>query len=306
MATFCDELLNLKITIAMPVYNGEKFIRNSLDSLLSQTFKDFELIISDNASTDSTSSICQEYAKKDTRIRYIRQNKNMGGIWNLNFVLQEAKCKYFMWAAVDDYWLPTFVEKNIKVLESDETIIGSISDVELYRELTEEFKPNINDPSNRNTKKFQYVCPTSDSVEKRIGIYLKFFQASIIYGIYRTRVLKESCISDNFWANDFAIVLKTLRHGNLHVIDEVLMYRFVPDRPSRSLIHYQLKAKISIIKIIFLEFPFTFWFLKNFGWKIFIKNIHIFIKINLRGGYVVLSETIRIIKRIIFRQDKFW
>ena len=298
--------MNLKISIGMPVYNGEKFIRNSLDSILSQTFRDFELIISDNASTDSTSSICQEYARNDVRIRYIRQNRNMGSIWNLNFVLQEAKYGYFFWAAVDDYWLSTFIEKNIRVLEFDKTIIGSISDVELYRKFTDVSKPNINDPSNRNVRKYQYVHPTTGSIEKRVRVYLKFFQASIIYGIYRTDVLKKSCISDNFWANDLAIVLNTLKYGNLNVIDEILMYRFVPDGSSISLIQYQLRAKIPIIKIIFLEFPFTIWFLKNFDFKIFIKNIHIFVKLNLRGEYVVFNETVRIIKRIIFRQDKFY
>ena len=290
----------------MPVYNGERFIRNALDSLLSQTFRDFELIISDNASTDSTSDICQDYAKIDTRIRYICQSKNMGGIWNLNFVLQEAKCEYFIWAAVDDYWLPTFIEKNIKALESDETIIGSISDVELYRKFTDMSKPNIDDPSSKNLRKYQYVYSTTGSIEKRVGAYLKFFQASIIYGVYRTEVLKKSCVSDDFWAIDLAIVLNTLKYGNLNVIDEILMYRFVPDGSSVSIIQYQLRAKTPIINIIFLEFPFTIWFLKNFDFKIFIKNIHIFVKLNLRGEYVVFSETVRIIKRIIFRQDKFW
>lgn len=297
-------MMNSKISIGMPVYNGEKFVRNALESILSQTYKDFELIISDNASTDSTSLICQEYARKDTRIRYVRQNKNMGSIWNLYFVLQEAKYKYFMWAAVDDYWLNTFIEKNVKVLESDETIIGSISDVKLYREFTDEGKPKINELSKKN--KFLYVDSTSGSFEERIKKYLRFFQASIIYGVYRTEVLKKSSISDNFWANDFAIVLNTLKYGNLYVVNEVLMYRYVPDWPSKSLIQYQLKAKIPIIKIIFLEMPFTIWFVKNFGWRVFIKNFHIFVKLNIRGEYVVFSETIRIIKRIIFRQDKFW
>lgn len=298
--------MNQKLTIGMPVYNGEKFIRNALDSLLSQTFRDFELIISDNASTDSTSIICQEYAKQDKRIRYIRQDKNMGSIWNLYFVLQQATSEYFMWAAADDYWLDTFVEKNIRILESDRTVIGSISDIELYREFTEDGKPNIENPANRNKRKFQYVDSAFGTLDQRIKKYLKFFQASIIYGIYRTEVLRESSISDNFWANDFAIVINTLKHGNLHTVDEVLMHRYVQDRPSKSLIQYQLKAKIPIIKIIFLEMPFTIWFLKNFGWKMFAKNLHVFIRLNLRGEYIIASEIIRMIKRLIYGQSKYW
>lgn len=294
-----------KISIGLPVYNGDKFIRNALDSILSQTFGDFELIISDNASTDSTSVICQEYMKKDPRIRYIRQENNMGGLWNLNFVLQEASYEYFMWAAVDDYWLSTFIEKNIMVLESDKTIVGSISDVELYGEFTDTSKPNINEPSNKNVMKYQYVHPTTGSIEKRVKICLKKFQASVIYGIYRTEILKKSFKVGNFWANDLAMVLNTLKYGNLNIIDEILMYRFVP-KQSTSCIQYQLKNKTPWIKIIFLEFPFTVWFLKNFGWKMFMKNIHIFVKLNLRGEYVIISETIRIMKRVIFRQNMFW
>jgi glycosyltransferase involved in cell wall biosynthesis len=87
------------ISIGMPVYNGEKYIREALDSLLAQTFTDFELIISDNASTDSTSNICKEYAIRDSRIRYIRQHKNIGAIANFKFLLEQASGDFFMWAA---------------------------------------------------------------------------------------------------------------------------------------------------------------------------------------------------------------
>ena len=86
----------------MPVYNGEKYIREALDSLLEQTFTDFELVISDNASTDGTEGICREYAVKDARIRYVRQPENRGWQFNFKFVLDEARGEYFMWMAYDD------------------------------------------------------------------------------------------------------------------------------------------------------------------------------------------------------------
>jgi len=91
-----------KVSIGMPVYNGEPFIREALDSLLAQTFTDFELIISDNASTDGTEAICREYAARDARIRYVRQAENRGVGANFKFVLEEAVGGYFMWTAVDD------------------------------------------------------------------------------------------------------------------------------------------------------------------------------------------------------------
>ena len=99
-----------KVTIGMPVYNGEKFLCNTLDCLLAQSYTNLELIISDDASTDSTSKICTEYAVKDSRIKYIRHTKNLGieseagftPLPNFNFVLNQASSPYFMWAGVDD------------------------------------------------------------------------------------------------------------------------------------------------------------------------------------------------------------
>ena len=104
------------ISIGLPVYNGEKFLKKKLDSLLSQTFTNFEIIISDNASIDSTESICQTYLKKDSRIKYYRQEKNLGVIANYNFVLEKATNEYFVWTAVDDMMEPQFLEKMIQEL----------------------------------------------------------------------------------------------------------------------------------------------------------------------------------------------
>jgi glycosyltransferase involved in cell wall biosynthesis len=111
-----------KVSIGMPVYNGEKYIREALGSLLAQTFTDFELIISDNASTDGTEAICREYAARDSRIRYVRQSENRGPAPNFQYVLNEAVGQYFMWAAADDEWLPTFVSECRTVLENDMSI----------------------------------------------------------------------------------------------------------------------------------------------------------------------------------------
>lgn len=119
--------LNLKnaplVSIGMPVYNGERYIKEALDSLLSQTFNDFELIISDNASTDATEKICLEYADKDKRIRYIRQRQNKGPLVNFNYVLSHAKGEYFMWAAADDVWSKRWVEKLLANF-TDQTAIS--------------------------------------------------------------------------------------------------------------------------------------------------------------------------------------
>jgi glycosyltransferase involved in cell wall biosynthesis len=124
------------VSIGLPVFNGEKFLRQTLHSLLAQEFTDFELIISDNASTDSTGEICKEYAAADARIRYIRQSQNIGARSNFNFVLQQAQGEYFMWAAADDQWAPSFVPALLASLEGNPGAIGAFCPYQLVEDET--------------------------------------------------------------------------------------------------------------------------------------------------------------------------
>ena len=107
------------ITIGMPLFNAEDFLEEALDSLLAQSFCDFKLIISDNASADGTEHICRRYAKADSRITYTRQASNQGGIANFCSVLKAADTPYFMWAAGDDIWAPEYIEMCIANLQAD-------------------------------------------------------------------------------------------------------------------------------------------------------------------------------------------
>lgn len=111
------------VSICMPTYNGELFMRQSLDSLLSQDYENFELIISDNASTDRTAEICQEYIAKDKRIRYYRNETNLGATKNFNHLLELSSGKYFMFAADHDLWHPTFISRSISILEAEPEVI---------------------------------------------------------------------------------------------------------------------------------------------------------------------------------------
>lgn len=115
------------VSIGLFVYNGEAHIRNALGSLLSQTYGDFELIISDNASTDSTEEICREFASRDPRIRFIRQNTNRGAAANLQFVFDQSRAEFFMWAAADDVKTPTFLDANLRALRQDRSLVASTS-----------------------------------------------------------------------------------------------------------------------------------------------------------------------------------
>jgi glycosyltransferase involved in cell wall biosynthesis len=112
-----------RLSIGFPVYNGEKYLRQALDSILCQTFMDFELIISDNASKDKTEKICREYIRADDRIVYWRNKTNIGGPANYNHTFRLAQGKYFKWTAYDDILAPTYIEKCVKVLDDDPTIV---------------------------------------------------------------------------------------------------------------------------------------------------------------------------------------
>ena len=111
------------VSIGLPVYNGERFLAEALDSLLGQTFADFELIISDNASTDATEEVCCAYARSDSRIEYRRSPENRGGAWNFNRVLQLATGQFFKWAAHDDACAPTFLERCVETFRSESSAV---------------------------------------------------------------------------------------------------------------------------------------------------------------------------------------
>jgi len=92
----------------MPTYNGERYVAEAIESLLSQDHANLEILVSDNASTDATWSIVQSYSERDPRIRVVRQERNVGAPANFNFVFRNTRATYFMWASDDDRWHPNY------------------------------------------------------------------------------------------------------------------------------------------------------------------------------------------------------
>lgn len=111
------------LTIGLPVYNGERYLRESLTSLLDQDFDDFELIVADNASTDSTEEIVRSLMATDTRIKYIRHGRNLGAAYNHNFVLDLAAGEFFKWASDDDVYDRSFLSSCINLLRAEPSSI---------------------------------------------------------------------------------------------------------------------------------------------------------------------------------------
>lgn len=111
-----------KVAIGLPVRNGEKYLGLAIDSILWQTFSDFCLIISDNASDDQTEDICRAYAARDRRVIYYRQKENIGAASNFNFVFEMSRSPYFRWAAHDDVIGPDFLRVCAGVLDRDPSL----------------------------------------------------------------------------------------------------------------------------------------------------------------------------------------
>jgi len=277
------------VTIGIAVFNGEKFLHRRLDSILSQSLTNFEAIISDNASTDNTQKICEEYAKKDTRIRYIRQSKNMGAAWNFYFVLKEAKYDYFVWAAVDDYWSSDFLESNVRNLEANEKIVGSISKIKYFDD----------DGLIENRKEFPYhKYPLNGTYEERASFYLRVTSAENIYAVFRKEALKQSLVREMI-AADGAILLKVLKFGDIIVSDDILLFRYIHGISQTEDLIQRIRNwhGEGIISQVFPFLPFTFWCLKNLGIKFFLKNIDYFFKTNASWEKAIIITLLLSLKK---------
>jgi glycosyltransferase involved in cell wall biosynthesis len=191
----------------MPVYNGENYICEALDSLIAQSFKDFELLISDNASTDGTQSICEAYARMDKRIRYVRQPSNLGVMKNLEYVLDHSSGQYFMWAAHDDMWATNWMDTLVsQFTEHDFSIRGAIRFMRGHEIIRERF------PSNYS--KGDYI---RFFIEEETSVNARNFY---MYGLFDRRKLSElgrdALSADDF--PDFLFTFQMLQGGNLRTI----------------------------------------------------------------------------------------
>lgn len=300
-----------KISIGLPAYNAEKLMEKTISSILNQTWKDFELIISDNASTDKTSEICKKFEKMDSRIKFFKQEKNMGPYWNFNFVLKKSQGEYFVWFATDDEHENTFLEKNLKILEENKNIVASISNVEYFGSnidtiVKKNFFQNVKDKFkyrfDKKTK-FIQVFPTNGTFERRASLYLRMDRSTAFYSLFRTSIIKKCMIITPFASSDLAIILNVLKYGNIFVIDEILMKKNLGGYSSKGIISYLKNQNTGTVSMIFMNLPFTIWCARNLGTKIFLKNIDWFVVINIYGQYLVLSDIIQIMKRKFMKNE---
>jgi glycosyltransferase involved in cell wall biosynthesis len=193
------------VTIGMPTYNGARFIREALDSLLAQDFSDFELIVSDNASTDRTEAICREYAARDSRVRYYRVERNEGAVWNFNRVFELARGKYFMWAADDDIRAPEYLAECLRVISEDEGVA-----------IVHTFVETIDEDGSFIRVEDSDLAADSPSPRERSRKLLEHrFWTYAFYGLIRAETLRASGPLGTYVWFDYGMVYKLSLYGKI-------------------------------------------------------------------------------------------
>lgn len=213
------------VSIGLPVFNGEAYLSEMLDSIVGQTFADFEVIISDNASSDRTKDICQKYERNDTRIRFYRSDINRGASWNYGRVFELARGKYFRWAPADDLFAPESLEACVEILEKHPEVVLCYpkttlinSDGQVIRECRENLDLRMESPVQR----FR-------SAVKQIGM------GNAIYGLMRSDLVRRTRLIGNFPGADIIFIPELAMYGKFFEIDRALFFRRMHSGASSSI-----------------------------------------------------------------------
>lgn len=204
-----------KISIGLPVFNGEKYISTAIESILSQTYGDFEFIISDNASTDNTESICRAYADTDSRIKYFRNITNIGIYQNFNRVFNLSNCDYFKWASCDDVCKPDLISRCKDVLDLNPEIILAYAKAKFIDEhgaTIDKRDPGWNLTAEDPIERAKYVISAHHSINS-------------FYGLIRSVELKRTGLFDFYPRADHVLLLKLCLLGKFYEVPDALYLR---------------------------------------------------------------------------------
>lgn len=207
-----------RLSIGVPVYNGQKFLRATLDSLLAQTFTDFELIICDNCSTDATEQICREYTQRDPRIRYVRNEKNIGPAPNYNRCFELARGELFKWSAADDLIAPEFLEKCIAELDRNPAAVAVYT-------ATREIGPSGEPLFEHETE----LDLASASVATRLARYAfvnhRNHHATELWAVVRSAVMRQwTPTKGSYPSADRLVITRLILRGTMPRLHKVLFF----------------------------------------------------------------------------------
>lgn len=203
------------VSIGLPVYNGERYLRVAIHSILNQTLRDLELIICDNASTDRTEEICQEHAARDPRVRYIRHPSNIGSSQNFCRVFELARAPYFKWLAADDYCAPEFLDQCKRVLDdSPDTVLCTtkVTLIDQDGEVLERYAERQDMPQAR----------ASDRMMARNQLDA---MSNSVYGLMRAEAIKRTAVIGEYVGSDEVFLAEFSLYGRFVEVPEYLLFR---------------------------------------------------------------------------------
>jgi glycosyltransferase involved in cell wall biosynthesis len=213
------------LSIGMPLYNAGSYLRSALDTLLAQDETSFELLISDNVSTDGTEEVCREYAQRDPRIRYMRLTEHVGPGENFLAVLGRARAPYFMWAAHDDRWEPTFVSRIVGELKRNpDALLGFCQfDVLIHATGGSVPVPRIS-------------MPFGGTYFETCLAFMRNPVSNAFYGIFRRDALVVSAWSRAGLCDfsDILLVLEMATRGSILIVPDLLFHAGVVGGPTRA------------------------------------------------------------------------
>ena len=203
-----------RLSIGLAVYNGENFLAQSIEALLGQTYEDFELIISDNASTDSTADICRGYAKQDSRIRYFRQPQNIGSAPNHNFTIHQARGELFKTASHDDLYGRDLLRLCVAALDEHPAVV-----------LAHSWSAVI-DENNTVTGLVDYSVNTAAaSAPERLRSMLFDGWGDDEGGVVRTDALRRTALHGSYHFADRTFTVELALHGPFYMVPDYLYFR---------------------------------------------------------------------------------
>ena len=202
-----------RVSLGLPVYNGEAYLKEAIESVLAQTYKDFECIISDNASTDRTREICEQYAASDARIRYVRQPSNIGAGKNYNFVFDEARGEYFKWVAHDDIIAPEYVEKCVAALDSNKNLALAYSS---FVDIDD------NGKTLGTTRRNFGTFPTPSARFRKLAEL--DYTCEEVFGLIPSHVLRKTDLIKNYTDSDRTLLAELGLYGTFYEVPEVLFF----------------------------------------------------------------------------------
>ena len=203
------------VSVGLPVYNGERYLRVAVDSILNQTLRDLELIICDNASTDGTEGICREYAAREPRVRYFRNPSNIGASQNFCRVFELAQAPYFKWLAADDYCAPEFLDRCKRVLDdSPDTVVCTT-------------KANMIDQDGQIISRYaeRQDLPQLRASERMIASRAQDSWCIAVYGLMRTEVIRRTAVVGNYVGSDVVLLAEISLYGHFTEVPEYLLFR---------------------------------------------------------------------------------